>query len=145
MFVKALHRDELPRRSSAKYRKFFNCVAVIMEEQLRGLFLRSIEEFFNYLHNKNVSYIFATRRDWKEKKPGKEIIMKLWHSIIKIRYLSFFLFYIRFIIFCIIIVLLRKKPNLKIWFMLLFIVAKASWFWYKNNSAKRTDDIRANV
>lgn len=114
MFVKALHRDELPRRSSAKYRKFFNCVAVIMEEQLRGLFLRSIEEFFNYLHNKNVSYIFATRRDWKEKKPGKEIIMKLWHSIIKIRYLSFFLFYIRFIIFCIIIVLLRKKPNLKI-------------------------------
>ncbi|XP_026297252.1 dynein heavy chain 7, axonemal isoform X2 [Apis mellifera] len=53
LFITALHRDELPRRSSAKYRKFFNCVAVIMEEQLRGLFLRSIEEFFNYLHNKN--------------------------------------------------------------------------------------------
>ncbi|XP_043799961.1 dynein axonemal heavy chain 7-like isoform X2 [Apis laboriosa] len=53
LFITALHRDELPRRSSAKYRKFFNCVAVIMEEKLRGVFLRSIEEFFNYLHNKN--------------------------------------------------------------------------------------------
>lgn len=38
-----------------------------MEEELRGVFLRSVEEFFNYLHNKNVSYIFATRRDWKKK------------------------------------------------------------------------------
>lgn len=115
LFIKALHRDELPRRSSAKYRKFFNCVAVIMEEQLRGLFLRSIDQFFNYLHNKNVSYIFATRRNWKEKKAEKKIIMELWHSIIKIRYrLFFFHFYIQFIIFCIIIMLLKKKSNLKI-------------------------------
>lgn len=72
MFIKALHRDELPRRSSAKYRKLFNCVAVIMEEELRGVFLRSVEEFFNYLHNKNVSYIFATRRDWKKKETREE-------------------------------------------------------------------------
>lgn len=67
MFIKALHRDELPRRSSAKYRKFFNCVAVIMEEQLRGVFLRSVEEFFNYLHDKNVSYIFAIEKRLERK------------------------------------------------------------------------------
>lgn len=38
-----------------------------MEEQLRGVFLRSVEEFFNYLHDKNVSYIFAIEKRLERK------------------------------------------------------------------------------
>lgn len=37
------------------YRRFFNCIGFIMEDQLRGVYLRSMEEYLDYLYNRNVS------------------------------------------------------------------------------------------
>ena len=37
------------------YRRFFNCIGFIMEGQLRGVYLRSVEEYLDYLYDRNVS------------------------------------------------------------------------------------------
>ncbi|XP_076646690.1 dynein axonemal heavy chain 7 [Halictus rubicundus] len=46
----AHERNELPLRSDiSRYKRFFNCVAFIMEDQLRELCLRSMEQYIDYI------------------------------------------------------------------------------------------------
>ncbi|XP_017763577.1 PREDICTED: dynein heavy chain 7, axonemal-like [Eufriesea mexicana] len=50
----AYERNELPSISDISgYRRFFSCIAFIMEDQLQRLYLNSVEEYVDYLYNKN--------------------------------------------------------------------------------------------
>ncbi|XP_053995911.1 dynein axonemal heavy chain 7-like isoform X3 [Hylaeus anthracinus] len=50
----AYERNELPSRSDApRLKRFLNCLAFIMEDQLRRLCLESMEEYIDYLFNRN--------------------------------------------------------------------------------------------
>nr|XP_034195921.1 dynein heavy chain 7, axonemal-like isoform X1 [Osmia lignaria] len=50
----AFERNELPSMSnSVKCRRFFNCIALIMESQLRRLYIQTLDDYIDYLCNKN--------------------------------------------------------------------------------------------
>ncbi|KAL0118214.1 hypothetical protein PUN28_009103 [Cardiocondyla obscurior] len=45
----ALRKGNLPSENSPQYNRFFNCLAYVMEDQLRDLCLRSMEDYIDYL------------------------------------------------------------------------------------------------
>ncbi|XP_076748638.1 dynein axonemal heavy chain 7 isoform X2 [Xylocopa sonorina] len=50
ILIAAFERDELPSiNETSKCRRYFNCIAFIMEEQLRSLCLQSIDEYIHFL------------------------------------------------------------------------------------------------
>ncbi|KAK1121659.1 hypothetical protein K0M31_009971 [Melipona bicolor] len=52
----AFERNELPLTmtgDTSGHRRFFNCIGFIMEDQLRGVYLRSVEEYLDYLYDRN--------------------------------------------------------------------------------------------
>ncbi|XP_076227546.1 dynein axonemal heavy chain 7 isoform X3 [Nomia melanderi] len=53
----AYERDELPLESDvSRFKRFFSCVAFIMEDQLRKLCLRSMEEYVDYISKAGSTY-----------------------------------------------------------------------------------------
>ncbi|XP_018345947.1 PREDICTED: dynein heavy chain 7, axonemal-like [Trachymyrmex septentrionalis] len=54
LFAPASKKGTLPSVNTPQYNRFFNCLAYVMEDQLRNLCLRSMEDYINYL--KDVGY-----------------------------------------------------------------------------------------
>ncbi|XP_050489875.1 dynein axonemal heavy chain 7-like isoform X6 [Bombus huntii] len=53
ILITAFERNELPLISDTSgCRRLFSCIGFIMEDQLRGAYLRSIEEYVDYLHSR---------------------------------------------------------------------------------------------
>ncbi|XP_032686024.1 dynein heavy chain 7, axonemal-like isoform X4 [Odontomachus brunneus] len=49
ILVAASKRRNLPATTDFRYKRFFNCLAYVMEDQLRDLCLRSMEDYIDYL------------------------------------------------------------------------------------------------
>ncbi|RLU26562.1 hypothetical protein DMN91_000358 [Ooceraea biroi] len=49
ILLAALKKKTLPSANDPEYNRFFNCLAYVMEDQLRDLCLRSMEDYINYL------------------------------------------------------------------------------------------------
>ncbi|XP_025152591.1 dynein heavy chain 7, axonemal-like [Harpegnathos saltator] len=55
ILVAASKKKNLPATTDFRYKRFFNCLAYVMENQLRDLCLRSIEDYIDYLVDVGVS------------------------------------------------------------------------------------------
>lgn len=53
--IQASKKGNLPPVNNPQYNRFFNCLAYVMEDQLRDLCLRSMEDYINYLMDVGVS------------------------------------------------------------------------------------------
>lgn len=57
--IQAAKKGNLPSVNNPEYNRFFNCLAYVMEDQLRDLCLRSMEDYIDYLMDVGVSIYFT--------------------------------------------------------------------------------------
>lgn len=57
----ASKKGNLPPVNNPQYNRFFNCLAYVMENQLRDLCLRSMEDYIDYLMDVGVSILQTDR------------------------------------------------------------------------------------
>lgn len=56
--IQVSKKGNLPSADDPRYNRFFNCLAYVMEDQLRDLCLRSMKDYIDYLTDVGVSIHF---------------------------------------------------------------------------------------